>query len=249
MRRIKDVIKKLFPFKKCYPSLNIVGVGPGDPSCITIAAINALKKSKVIFYPISGADKTSFAAEIVRKYIKNKKQIPIVFPMSIKGIDPDQIWKDEADKIIKYLNNNYSVALICLGDTSIYASSSHILSQIKKTNLHIKINTIPGISSISLAAALCDFQLISHGEKLEVFECPSDLSSLSDLIKNGNKRVLAIMKVGKRWPGVKKILQKSNIYEEALLAVNIGMKNQFVGNASDYSLKVLPYFSIILLRL
>ena len=50
-----------------------MGVGPGDPSLLTIAAVDAIKKAQVIFFPVSSNEKLSFSAEIVEKYIKFKK--------------------------------------------------------------------------------------------------------------------------------------------------------------------------------
>ena len=35
-------------YKTDLPTLTIVGVGPGDPSLLTIAAVDAIKKAKVI---------------------------------------------------------------------------------------------------------------------------------------------------------------------------------------------------------
>ena len=132
MEKIFILIKKLFFSKKEKGSLTIIAVGPGDPSLLTIEAINALKKSKVIFYPISREDKVSYSAEIVNKFIKNKKQIPLIFPMGRKEYDSELIWKNGAMKIIDYLNRNIPVALLCLGDTSIYASSFYLKKKIKK---------------------------------------------------------------------------------------------------------------------
>ena len=132
MGRIFIFIKKLFFPKKGKGSLTIIGVGPGDPSLLTIEATHALKKSKVIFYPISGEDKDSNSAEIVSKFIKKKKQIPLIFPMGRKGYDSALIWESGAKKIVDYINRNIPVALLCLGDTSIYASSFYVKDEIKK---------------------------------------------------------------------------------------------------------------------
>ena len=40
------------------PTLTIVGVGPGDPSLLTIAAVDAIKKAKVIVFPVSAVSYT-----------------------------------------------------------------------------------------------------------------------------------------------------------------------------------------------
>ena len=85
---INKFLSLLNRYKTDLPTFTIVGVGPGDPSLLTIAAVDAIKKAKVIVFPISDDNKKSFAAEIVKKYTKFKKNIPIIFPMARKDFDP-----------------------------------------------------------------------------------------------------------------------------------------------------------------
>ena len=81
-----------------------------------------------------------------------------------------------------------------------------------------------GISSISAAAALNDFDLVKKGETLIIKECPSSKSELTTLIRESkaNKTVLAIMKVGKRWNLVREILKKEDIINTSLIALSVG---------------------------
>jgi len=236
--------------KSNLPSLTIVGVGPGDPSLLTIAAVDAIKKAKVIVSPVSDDNKKSFAAEIVKKYTKFKKNIPVIFPMARKDFDPDEIWSNSVEKIEKFIKNGESVVLLCLGDTSIFASSSNILRIIKHNYPEIITKTIPGISSLSATAALNDFDLVKKGETLIIKECPSSNSELTSLIKEskGNKKVLAIMKIGKRWNLVRETLKKEDIIKKSLIALNVGTPDQIIQYASQYNEDVMPYFSLILIR-
>ena len=87
---IKKILRSLKSYNSDSASLTIVGVGPGDPSLLTFAAVDAIKKAKVIVFPVSDDNKKSFAAEIVKKYTKFKKNIPIIFPMARKDFDPDE---------------------------------------------------------------------------------------------------------------------------------------------------------------
>ena len=171
---IKKNLKKLIGFKNNSPSLTVVGVGPGDCSLLTIAAVKAIKEAKVIVFPISSDNKKSSAAEIVKEYIKFKKKIPIIFPMARQEFDPDEIWSNAVDLIVKAIKSQDSVALLCLGDTSLFASSSNILRIINTKHPEIITKTIPGISSISAAAALSNFNLAIKGETLIIKECPSN---------------------------------------------------------------------------
>ena len=247
---IKKTLKKLFSFKSDIASLTVVGVGPGDSSLITIAAVQAIKKAKLIVFPISSDDKKSSSAEIVKKYIKFKKKVPIIFPMARQEFDPDQIWSSAVDIILKSIRNNESVALLCLGDPSLYASSSNILRIINNNYPEIITRTIPGISSISAAAAFSNFDLVKKGETLIIKECPSTQSELTALIiqTKVKKTVLAVMKVGKRWSLVKEVLEKEKIINKALIALNVGMPDQIIQHASKYNVETMPYFSLILIR-
>ena len=176
---IKKTLKNLLGFKGDFASLTVVGVGPGDSSLLTIAAVQAIKKAKIIVYPISSDDRKSSSAEIVKKYIKFKKKIPIIFPMARQELDPDKIWYSAVDIIVKSIRNNKSVALLCLGDPSLYASSSNILRIINNNYPEIITRSIPGISSISAAASLSNFDLVKKGETLIIKECPSSKSELT----------------------------------------------------------------------
>ena len=247
---IKKILKVFKGYKSDSVSLTIVGVGPGDPSLLTIAAVNAIKKAKVIVFPISDDNKKSFAAEIVKKYTKFKKNIPIIFPMARKDFDPDEIWLNAVEKIVKFIQNGEAVVLLCLGDTSLFASSSNILRLIKNNYPEIITKTVPGISSISAAAALNDFDLVKKGETLIIKECPSSDSELTSLINEsrGNKTVLVIMKVGKRWNLVRDTLKKEDIINKSLVAMNVGMPDQIIQYASQYKREIMPYFSLILIR-
>ncbi len=247
---INKYLSLLNRYKTYSPTFTIVGVGPGDPSLLTIAAVDAIKKAKVIVFPISDDNKKSFAAEIVKKFTKYKKNIPIIFPMARQDFDPDEIWSNAVEKIIKFIQNGEPVVLLCLGDTSLFASSSNILRIIKQKYPEIITKTIPGISSVSAAAALNDFDLVKKGETLIIKECPSSKSELISLIRESklNKTVLAIMKVGKRWNLVREILKKEDIINTTLIALSVGMPDQIIQYASQYKKEFMPYFSLILIR-
>ena len=121
---------------------------------------------------------------------------------------------------------------------------------IKNNYPEIITKTIPGISSVSAAAALNDFDLVKKGETLIIKECPSSESELTTLIRESkpNKTVLAIMKVGKRWNLVREILKKEDIINTTLIALSVGMPDQIIQYASQYKKKFMPYFSLILIR-
>ena len=248
--KINKFLDRFFSKKSDIASLTIVGVGPGDCSLLTIGAVQAIKKAKVIVFPISSDDRSSSAAEIVKEYIKFKKKVPIIFPMARQEFDPDEIWTNAVNIIVRAIKNNKSVALLCLGDTSLFASSANIVRIIKNNYPEINIRNIPGISSVSAAAAISNFSLATKGETLIIKECPSHKQELVDLIRinREKKTVLVLMKVGKRWEWVKNLLKKEDIFSKSLIALNIGMPGQIVQEVSKFDLNKVPYFSLLLIK-
>ena len=95
-----------------------------------------------------------------------------------------------------------------------------------------------------------DFDLVKKGETLIIKECPSSNSELTSLIREtrGNKTVLVIMKVGKKWNLVREILKKEDIINKSLIALSLGMPSQIIQYASEYKKDFMPYFSLILIR-
>ena len=250
MNKFITHLKQILFKKQIYGQLTIVGVGPGDSSLLTEAAIKAIKTSNIIYYPISGDNKNSYAAEIVRKYMRFKEKIPIIFPMARKQFDSEEIWTESAKLIIESISKGKAVVLICLGDPAIFGSSSYITNLIKKRNPDILIKTVPGISSISAAAAILNFDLLKKGEILKILECPNDQSEFNYLIDKelNNKTVLVLMKIGKRWLWIKDLLIEKEILEKCFVAINIGMKDQIIKKACKIKAHSLPYFSLLFLR-
>ena len=56
------------------------------------------------------------------------------------------------------------------------------------------------------------------------------------------------MKVGKRWNLVREILKKEDIINTTLIALSVGMPDQIIKYASQYTKEFMPYFSLILIR-
>ena len=58
---IKKILRAFTGYKAEQGLFTVVGVGPGDPSLLTIAAVCAIKKAKVIVFPLSDDNKKSLS--------------------------------------------------------------------------------------------------------------------------------------------------------------------------------------------
>ena len=63
--------------------LTIAGVGPGDPSLLTLAAVDAIKESTVVSYPVSTRGGVSLAEKIASYYYLNKELVQKLFQENI----------------------------------------------------------------------------------------------------------------------------------------------------------------------
>ena len=143
---------------------------------------------------------------------------------------------------MKFIKNGESVVLLCLGDTSLFASSSNILRLIKNNSeLPKPYLVFPQFPQ----QALNDFDLVKKGETLIIKECPSSESELSTLIRKVRRIKRYCITVGKRWNLVKEILKKEDIINTSLIALSVGMPDQIIQYASQYKKNCLIFLILI----
>ena len=219
-----------------------IGVGPGDPELMTIKALNAIKKTKIICFAGKSED-SSIAFSIAKKVmpeITKKKKVCIDFPMT-----KDQYVLEEAHaKIaeqIKSLLKDGDVALLTLGDPGIYATYSYIAERLKKEN--IQIITIAGITSFSAAAARLSIPLTLADEELHII--PSSYSFEEAFNLEGT---LVFMKSGKSYENLVEYIRFKKPHCEVYMVENCGMKDERVFVGIENLPKSSGYFTTIIVR-
>lgn len=53
--------------------LTLVGVGPGDPNLLTVAAVRAIEAATVVAYPVAQQGAEGMAARIASPWLKNQQ--------------------------------------------------------------------------------------------------------------------------------------------------------------------------------
>ena len=106
-------------------SMKIVGVGPGDPSLLTLGAINAIQDATLIAYPVSVKGGPSLAAQIASNWISvDKKLLEICFPMVKDPIILKNAWKKAGNQLINAVQKGENVVFLSQGDTSLFSTAS-----------------------------------------------------------------------------------------------------------------------------
>ena len=231
--------------------LTLVGVGPGDPALLTLAAVKAIQESTVVAYPISKEGEGSLAAKIAAKWItEEKKQLPLIFPMVNEVHPRKEAWRKAGDRLVMAVEDGQRVVFLCQGDVSLFSSSSYLLLEIKLSHPKCPIKLVPGVNSFSAAAAIGHWPLALQQDQLLITPTPENPEILEKLLKESAslRRVVVLLKLGCRWTWVRPLLEKMNLLEASLFAQRVGLADEKVISSSEVPANSRPYFSLLLIR-
>ena len=232
-------------------SLTITGVGPGDPSLLTLAAVNAIQESTVISYPVSIRGGESLAEKIASKWIsKDKKKLPLHFPMVDDEKTLKNAWSVAGNELMKMVDKGERVVFLTLGDISLFSTGTYLLKELEKYHSECVVKLIPGVTSFSAAAAISKFSLAFQDEELLVVPVPGSSEELKVILSEAAliKRVVVLLKLGKKWKWVKPLLKELDLLESSIFAERVGFLDQQIFRASKLSSENRPYFSLLLIR-
>ena len=197
-----------------------IGVGPGDPELITLKAIKALKTVDVICVPKSRARKPSMALGMVRKIIDERQKpaeiLELVFPMTKDEFNNRKLWVENA-AIVAAKAKKGDVAFITLGDPMLYSTFLYLYECVKETYPEIELEIIPGVTSVSAAAASSKLPLAEKDEVVTIM--PSDLNpaQIEKTAKHADN--IVFMKCAHRIKEFIPILLKAGFTENSTIAL------------------------------
>ena len=231
--------------------LTIAGVGPGDPSLLTLAAVDAIQESTVVSYPVSTRGGDSLAEKIASKWItKDKKKLPLHFPMVDDQNTLKSAWRVAGNELMKMVNKGERVVFLAQGDISLFSTGSYLLKELEKYHPDCLVKLIPGVTSFSAAAAKSKLPLAFQEEELLVLPVPDSYDELKSILSDAasKKRVVVLLKLGKKWEWVKLLLEELDLIKISIFAERIGFSDQQILRASELPSGTRPYFSLLLIR-
>ena len=101
----------------------VVGVGPGDPDLITLAALRTLREAGLIVVPLSAPGKESEAERIVRRHLPDAPILQIVFPMVRDEARRDAELRAQLETCRGRWKSVPSVVMPVIGDSALYATA------------------------------------------------------------------------------------------------------------------------------
>lgn len=220
-----------------------IGVGPGDPELLTLKAVRIITGCPVIAAPQTAGGRMT-ALGIVQSAVdlKDKRILSLPFCMTSDPEQLEELHRRSAEMVLESLRKGEDVAMLTLGDVSIYSTCGSLTAYIREEGFGTEM--VPGVPSFCAAAAALDISLTDKEKPLHII--PASYGSLEENLVTPGTHVL--MKSGKKFAEVKETLRKLNLCDRSGMVVNCGMpEEQVIGNLNDAPDET-GYFTTIIVK-
>ena len=220
-----------------------VGVGPGDPELLTVKAVRLLERCPVIAAPRTKSGET-LALDIVRHAVslEGKIILPLYFSMERSQSLIRSAHEAAADAIQPHLDAGEDVAMLNLGDVSIYATWGYVMDIVRGRGYETAM--VPGIPSFCAAASRLGATLVSWGSPLHVI--PVGKAPLRPQLEQPGAKVL--MKAGAHLPELVEALGGTGQLDRAVLVENCGLSGERVCADLSKCPEDAGYFATVIVK-
>ena len=222
-------------------TLHLVGVGPGDPDLLTLRAVRVLRSVHVIAYPSTGED-AAFAREIASQYIlPGAIMLPVTIPMTVDRGPAQAAYAAAAAAILEHLRAGRDAAWLCEGDPLFYGSAMYVLARL---GAEARIDIVPGITSLTAAAAAIARPLAARNEILKILPAPLPDETLRAEL--ASTPAAAIIKIGRHFDRIRDLLRDTGHAKNAIVVEHATTIRQRITPLENFGYGERPYFSTIL---
>ena len=226
-------------------ALTGVGLGPGDPDLITLKGLRAIKTSDVVFVPTRREGQVSYALEIASELIDRRRQEVVTIPFPETSVGG---WDVPCRTIAAALAGGRRGVFLTEGDPGLYSTFGHVAEALRRSGSGIRVEVVPGVSSITAAAAAAGISLADYGERVAIVPASHGLQTLPETLRAFECVVL--IKVSPVLPEVIELLDRLEVIEQAVYVRRCGRPDQEI--VRDLRrLAVDPprdYFALIVVR-
>ena len=221
-----------------------VSVGPGDPELLTLKAVRCLERCPVLAAPQTASGRM-LALDIARGAadLRGKTILPLHFVMSREEEALRASHQEAAEKVRACLDAGQDVAMLNLGDVSVYATYGYLEEILKEQGY--ETHRIAGVPSFCAAAARLGCSLTGGMEQpltIAPGRCAAEV-----LAAPGAK---VLMKSGRQLPETLAALADAGLLSRSAMVCNCGLPNEEVWpDLTDYDpARSAGYFATILVK-
>ncbi|MGQ9793648.1 MAG: precorrin-2 C(20)-methyltransferase [Anaerolineae bacterium] len=240
-----EVVRAAAP-RQAIGTLYGVGVGPGDPELITLKALHIIQGAHVVAVPVSYAEAESYALSVVANRLQPEQLlIQLHFPM-VRDVHARQASRrSAAEVVLEHLRLGRDVAFLTEGDPLLHSTFIYILSYLP---LDVPIEVIPGVSSITAAAAQAVMPLVSADQRLAVLPAVfEECTMLRWAFENFDTVVL--LKVNRTLDMLIDLVQELGLDEQATLVERATLPDaRIVRPLSTLRGQMVHYLSLVIVR-
>jgi precorrin-2/cobalt-factor-2 C20-methyltransferase len=225
-----------------------IGVGPGDPELLTLKALRLIEAVPVVAYFVAKGKKGN-AFGIVEGYLRDSQQRePLVYPVTTEALAPPLSYEaiiadfyDTAAAIVaSHLDAGRDVAVICEGDPFFYGSYMYLHDRLAP---RFDVEVVPGVCSMLGGAAVLGAPLVYRNQSLSVLSGVLSEEELRRRLADADAAV--IMKLGRNFDKVRRVLEELGLAERALYVERATMANQRIVPLAEVDPMASPYFSLL----
>ena len=224
-----------------------VGVGPGDPELVTIKAARVISAAQVVAFH-SAQHKRSVARGIAEPYLRPEQiEEQLVYPITTEETNHpggyaaaiEEFYVDCAARLAAHLDAGRDVVVLSEGDPFFYGSYMHL----HKRLAHLYPTTvIPGITSVSAAAAAIGRPLVEGNEVLTVLPGTLSADELTERLRRTDTAV--VMKLGRTFPAVRDALRRAGLASDAYYVERASTDAERTGAIEAIDSGTVPYMSV-----
>lgn len=219
-----------------------VSVGPGDPELMTLQAVRILKHCPVIAVPQTGSGGTvalDIASQAVDLNDKELIMLPFLMVRDRRRLDDSH--RQLAGLLRSALDQGQDVAMLSLGDASVYSSFSYMAELLEPEGYSIVVSA--GVTSFCASAAALGVSLTKMNQPVHII--PAGADDGQALTLSGTK---VLMKAGKSLPQLLWRLKESNQLENAMLVQNCGLPDQKILKTIPEDFDTPGYFTTVIVK-
>lgn len=218
-----------------------VGIGPGDPMWMTREACAVLEACPVIAAPQTASGEM-LALSIAQGAVElgGKTVLPLSFAMSRDAAVRAAGYAHAADAIAPELDAGRDVAMVNLGDVSIYATAYYVLDELRRRGYDTRM--VPGVASFSAVAAALGRSLTEMALPLHIY--PAGASDLDAALAQPGTKVL--MKSGKAIGETAAALSRHGLAEASAMVADCGLPTQQVFETMTGLPEKISYFATVI---